>query len=153
MWRPVDGTGCAPRRLGSEGSQAGMAEAKRAELERLRQEVRKLEDELGERPPQPAAQQAEDDDDLDGVSRESTAALLPREELDLPTAVPRDSLRNALMVLLVSSVGNILEWFDFAVFGYFADTISVLFFPSTGVCVCVCVCVCVFDCLKHSLSV
>ena len=24
-----------------------------------------------------------------------------------------------------------LEWFDFAVFGYFADTISVLFFPSS----------------------
>jgi hypothetical protein len=34
---------------------------------------------------------------------------------------PQDSLRNSLLVLLVSSIGNILEWFDFAIFGYFAD--------------------------------
>ncbi len=106
-----------------------MAEAKRAELERLRREVKKLEEELGE-----SAQPVDDgaasgDDDILGVSRESTVELLPRGERAAP--VPRDTLRNALMVLLVSSIGNILEWFDFAVFGYFADTISVLFFPSS----------------------
>lgn len=111
-----------------------MAEAKKAELERLRREVKKLEEELGDSAPPPVAQPEDDgaasiDDDALGVSRESTVELLPREELATP--IPRDTLRNALMVLLVSSIGNILEWFDFAVFGYFADTISVLFFPST----------------------
>ena len=57
----------------------------------------------------------EDDADL-GLSRESTAVLLPES-----APAPTDSLRNSLLVLLVSSIGNILEWFDFAVFGYFAD--------------------------------
>ena len=26
-------------------------------------------------------------------------------------------------------IGNVLEWFDFAVYGYFADDIGKLFFP------------------------
>ncbi|MBV8823628.1 MAG: MFS transporter [Hyphomicrobiales bacterium] len=33
--------------------------------------------------------------------------------------------------VLAGVIGNTLEWFDFAVYGYFATTISKLFFPST----------------------
>ena len=36
---------------------------------------------------------------------------------------------NLVLVVLVSSAGNILEWFDFAIFGYFADVFGELFFP------------------------
>jgi len=32
--------------------------------------------------------------------------------------------------LIVGIIGNILEWYDFAIFGYLAVTIGVLFFPS-----------------------
>ena len=31
---------------------------------------------------------------------------------------------------MISSIGTILEWFDFACFGYFASTFSHLFFPA-----------------------
>jgi|EP01043_Picozoa_sp_COSAG02_P035244 MHS family proline/betaine transporter-like MFS transporter len=41
-----------------------------------------------------------------------------------------DDLRQLLLVTLISSVGTILEWFDFACFGYFASTFSHLFFPA-----------------------
>eukprot|EP01046_Picozoa_sp_COSAG06_P029417 COSAG06_NODE_2726_length_6383_cov_7.330999_1_plen_441_part_10 len=112
---------------------------KRRELERLRAQVSQLEEELGEQPASSSG--AEDrgagggavdaDEDSPGVSRESTVALLPSADAVAAAPIQRDSLRNSLMVLLVSSIGNILEWFDFAVFGYFADTISVLFFPSS----------------------
>mmetsp|Transcript_25494 Transcript_25494/g.28141 ORF Transcript_25494/g.28141 Transcript_25494/m.28141 type:complete len:101 (+) Transcript_25494:65-367(+) len=30
---------------------------------------------------------------------------------------------------LAGVAGNVLEWYDFAVFGFFADTISEVFFP------------------------
>src|SRR5580704_10525511 len=33
-------------------------------------------------------------------------------------------------VILAASVGNALEWFDFLIYGYFAVTISKVFFPS-----------------------
>jgi len=33
-------------------------------------------------------------------------------------------------VILAASVGNALEWFDFLIYGYFAVTISKLFFPT-----------------------
>ena len=36
-----------------------------------------------------------------------------------------------LRVLAAGFVGNILEWYDFAVYGFFAATIGNLFFPST----------------------
>src|SRR5262245_55759196 len=35
-----------------------------------------------------------------------------------------------LRTLLAGSVGNVLEWYDFAVFGYFAPFISAQFFPA-----------------------
>src|SRR5580704_16869252 len=33
-------------------------------------------------------------------------------------------------VILAASVGNALEWFDFLIYGYFAVTISKVFFPT-----------------------
>src|SRR5438876_11207617 len=33
-------------------------------------------------------------------------------------------------VIVAASIGNALEWFDFLVYGYFAVTISKVFFPS-----------------------
>ena len=41
-----------------------------------------------------------------------------------------DDLRQLLLVTMISSIGTILEWFDFACFGYFASTFSHLFFPA-----------------------
>jgi len=41
--------------------------------------------------------------------------------------VARADLRRAL---LATSIGNVLEWFDFAVYGYMAVTLGTLFFPS-----------------------
>src|SRR6185295_10544385 len=32
--------------------------------------------------------------------------------------------------LVAGSIGNALEWYDFALYGYFAPVIAVLFFPS-----------------------
>jgi len=33
-------------------------------------------------------------------------------------------------VIIAASVGNALEWFDFLIYGYFAVTISKVFFPN-----------------------
>jgi len=35
-------------------------------------------------------------------------------------------------VIVAASLGNALEWFDFLVYGYFAVTISKVFFPSAN---------------------
>ncbi len=35
-------------------------------------------------------------------------------------------------VIIAASLGNALEWFDFLVYGYFAVTISKVFFPSSN---------------------
>jgi MFS transporter, MHS family, proline/betaine transporter len=43
-----------------------------------------------------------------------------------PAAVVRQS---ALRTALAGLIGNVLEWFDFAVFGYFASDIGAQFFP------------------------
>ena len=33
-------------------------------------------------------------------------------------------------VIIAATVGNVLEWFDFLVYGFFAVTIAEVFFPS-----------------------
>ncbi len=35
-------------------------------------------------------------------------------------------------VILAGLIGNIMEWFDFAIYGYFASIIGTLFFPSNN---------------------
>jgi MHS family proline/betaine transporter-like MFS transporter len=44
-------------------------------------------------------------------------------------ATVQPSLRR---VVIAASIGNALEWFDFLIYGYFAVTISKLFFPSSS---------------------
>ena len=38
--------------------------------------------------------------------------------------------RSRVAAVIAASIGNALEWFDFAVYGFFALTISKLFFPA-----------------------
>jgi MHS family proline/betaine transporter-like MFS transporter len=45
-----------------------------------------------------------------------------------PSAAPQSALRTALAGL----IGNVLEWFDFAVYGYFASDIGRQFFPASS---------------------
>ena len=45
-------------------------------------------------------------------------------------SVPRQS---ALRTALAGLIGNVLEWFDFAVFGYFAGNIGQQFFPESKI--------------------
>ncbi|HEX4824302.1 MAG TPA: MFS transporter [Candidatus Polarisedimenticolaceae bacterium] len=40
--------------------------------------------------------------------------------------------QSALRTALAGLIGNVLEWFDFAVFGYFASDIGHQFFPSSS---------------------
>src|SRR3954453_19058929 len=35
-------------------------------------------------------------------------------------------------VIIAATIGNVLEWFDFLVYGYFAVTIAEVFFPTTN---------------------
>jgi hypothetical protein len=52
---------------------------------------------------------------------------MPTEAV-LSTAVPaQPALRN---VMVAATVGNVLEWFDFLVYGYFAVVIAEVFFPT-----------------------
>ena len=37
---------------------------------------------------------------------------------------------NSIRLILVGVIGNVMEWYDFAIYGYFAGTIGQLFFPS-----------------------
>ena len=43
-----------------------------------------------------------------------------------------DSRPSALRAALAGLIGNVLEWFDFAVYGYFASDIGAQFFPETN---------------------
>lgn len=45
------------------------------------------------------------------------------------TPVPRQS---ALRTALAGLIGNVLEWFDFAVYGYFASNIGAQFFTQSS---------------------
>jgi MFS transporter, MHS family, proline/betaine transporter len=46
-------------------------------------------------------------------------------------AARRDITASRWRVIVAASIGNALEWFDFAVYGFFAVTISRLFFPTS----------------------
>ena len=45
-------------------------------------------------------------------------------------ALPAAPRQSALRTAAAGLIGNVLEWFDFAVYGYFASDIGKLFFPS-----------------------
>ncbi|MPW21346.1 MFS transporter [Paraburkholderia sp. CNPSo 3157] len=44
--------------------------------------------------------------------------------------VPRPDARPMRRLIVATSIGNALEWFDFAAYGFFAVTLSKLFFPA-----------------------
>ena len=45
--------------------------------------------------------------------------------------IPRTSAGSTSRVLLAGLIGNVMEWYDFAVYGYFATVIGREFFPSS----------------------
>lgn len=54
-----------------------------------------------------------------------------RAAVDLQTPQePGISNKNVFRAILAGSIGNVMEWYDFAIFGYFASIISEKFFPS-----------------------
>lgn len=63
----------------------------------------------------------DDDEEIAGDETENHHSLPePTERKDT----------NSLMQTIAGVAGNILEWYDFAIFGYFADTIGDVFFPA-----------------------
>ena len=50
--------------------------------------------------------------------------------MKLAAAVEPIARRSSLRIVTAASIGNALEWFDLLIYGYFAVTISRLFFPS-----------------------
>jgi MHS family proline/betaine transporter-like MFS transporter len=54
--------------------------------------------------------------------------MVPTEPMDTPGSDRRQS-RKALAAVIV---GNFVEWYDFAIYGYSATVIAKLFFPNTG---------------------
>lgn len=47
------------------------------------------------------------------------------------TSITPDRPRALRRTVLAGAIGNVLEWYDFALFGYFAPVLSVLFFPAS----------------------
>src|SRR6516165_3104454 len=50
-------------------------------------------------------------------------AIVESDDLTHPTHLP-------VRLIVAGTVGNVMEWYDFAVYGYFAATIGRHFFPS-----------------------
>ncbi|HBR49910.1 MAG TPA: MFS transporter, partial [Nitrospira sp.] len=47
------------------------------------------------------------------------------------TVIEPDGPRALRSTVFAGAIGNVLEWYDFALFGYFAPVLSVLFFPAS----------------------
>ena len=56
------------------------------------------------------------------------AVLEPVGYMTVATLATATSAENRKAVI-AGTIGNVLEWYDFGVYGYFATTISQLFFP------------------------
>ena len=56
---------------------------------------------------------------------------LDRTLMNDSTSKVQDSPRTLRTTILAGAIGNVLEWYDFALFGYFAPILSVLFFPAS----------------------
>ena len=72
------------------------------------------------------------------ISREAyftRAFEIPKPAVEIPVVAIPDvhPQRLALRAALAGLIGNLLEWFDFAVYGYFATDIGQLFFPKSSV--------------------
>jgi MHS family proline/betaine transporter-like MFS transporter len=53
-------------------------------------------------------------------------------KLDAGGGTPRRRKRLSFEALAAGTVGNVLEWYDFGLYGYFAPVIGSLFFPSSN---------------------
>src|ERR1041385_6621202 len=60
----------------------------------------------------------------------SPSHIPSQESLGVANGTALESRPSALRTALAGLIGNVLEWFDFAVYGYFAGDIGKLFFPS-----------------------
>lgn len=49
-----------------------------------------------------------------------------------PSSVSAPSQPSITRIILIGLIGNVVEWYDFAIFGYFASVIGNLFFPSSS---------------------
>lgn len=54
------------------------------------------------------------------------------EEITSNANVPLESKSNLRKVIMASSAGTLIEWYDFYIFGALAGTIADVFFPNTG---------------------
>jgi len=55
---------------------------------------------------------------------------LPSRFNEVLQVISRDQMRHTRRNTIAGVIGNVLEWYDFAVFGYYAPIIGTLFFPS-----------------------
>jgi MHS family proline/betaine transporter-like MFS transporter len=62
------------------------------------------------------------------MTADLTTPIAKASPADSAAAAPQSALRTALAGL----IGNVLEWFDFAVYGYFAGDIGSQFFPTSS---------------------
>mmetsp|Transcript_6435 Transcript_6435/g.14034 ORF Transcript_6435/g.14034 Transcript_6435/m.14034 type:complete len:499 (-) Transcript_6435:41-1537(-) len=60
----------------------------------------------------------QDDDETDPTIQSSS-----------PTVVPDKAVVNSPLATAAGMAGNVLEWYDFALFGFFSDIIAQVFFP------------------------
>ena len=56
---------------------------------------------------------------------------MPSDAVNPPRTLPSRSEDKRRAAIVAGVVGNVLEWFDFAVYGYFVPVISQLFFPAS----------------------
>ena len=67
------------------------------------------------------------------IARAPRKDLYRRSTLSHPTSRMGMSTTSAMKrTLLAGAVGNVLEWYDFALYGYFAPVFAALFFPSNS---------------------
>src|SRR5882672_4475381 len=66
--------------------------------------------------------------DRSGFANNASQEIGGAPRLNSTTIPPPSALRAALAGL----IGNVLEWFDFAVYGYFASDIGRQFFPQSS---------------------
>lgn len=64
-----------------------------------------------------------------GIRPAAHPLVVTQEENPMNTTSPPFSLKKAV---ITACIGNFGEWFDFALFGFFAVTLSHVFFPATN---------------------
>jgi MHS family proline/betaine transporter-like MFS transporter len=55
---------------------------------------------------------------------------IAKGEADMEEAARANTAEGARKAVTSGAIGNVIEWYDFAVYGYFATVIATQFFPS-----------------------